>query len=169
MTKNFVQLSFNDFDFLVLESYVVASIFVELNKNQILHNNFEQNISVDFNNEKVFCFNFLSVLKNFDSECFENENKTQNFFYNVLILNTCDFKNLPSTYKKNKYFGIILSTAPIVKDFQLNSFSLPKGSFGNFLSSNGILATRFVKTEKEKIQYFVDLDKLLNKEWSLCA
>lgn len=161
--NSFVKLSYDNCDFLILEKYVTSCILLNENLNHSDTNGFV----VNFDNHIVPCFDFTKFLNQFVLEIEKSSNKENLIenFYNVLILDTKFFNFLPEFYKSKKYFGLIVSSSPIVEDYELSSFSVFSSLIESFLFSKGIYALRFLSNDK--VQYFINLDKLLQNQWNI--
>lgn len=146
----FVCLSYKDIDYLILQSSVLTSIYINP-LNRILENDKEY---ILFNKDKILCKNFFSMFYGSQIE----ENKA----INALVFNTETIPNIESVFTKKQNFALLTTSDSKVLTIPNNEFVLIKGEIGEILQSKGISAVRFINN---RIQYFIDLEIFIKKSW----
>lgn len=146
----FVCLSYKDIDYLILQSSVLTSIYINP-LNRILENDKEY---ILFNKDKILCKNFFSMFYGSQIE----ENKA----INALVFNAETIPNIESVFTKKQNFALLTTSDSKVLTIPNNEFVLIKGEIGEILQSKGISAVRFINN---RIQYFIDLEIFIKKSW----
>lgn len=146
----FVCLSYKNIDYLILQSSVLTSIYVN-RENKIKENGQSY---IFFNKDKIVCKDFFSMLN-------YSQNDDENAI-NALVFNTETIPNTDSVFTNKQNFALLTTSDSKVLTIQNKEFTLIKGEIGEVLQSKGISAVRFID---DRIQYFIDLEIFIKKSW----